>query len=766
MENREDRFLQELLATFTVEAQEHVAAISSGLIELERSPPEARRTEIVEGVFREAHSLKGAARSANRTDVEAVCQSTEALLAALKRGEVSFSPGVLDLLFRGVDAVNRLLMEGKEQTPEEGAAVIDLCERLASAARGEGIPAPGAPSPTRAPAPEEKEGSPRTIPSLTAGGSPVHGAETIRIPKHRLDSLLLQVEELVAVKLIARQHLYDIRGILGQVDRWAEELARIRPLLRKTAPLRDGAGEERSEAGGAASAVRGFLERQQPASKEISGRLALLKKTFDGDSRTIGRMVDSLLEDMKDVLLFPCSSLLDIFPRIVRDLSKERGKEIDFRVGGGEIEIDNRILQELKDPLVHLVRNCVDHGIEAPADRIGRGKPPRGKLSISVSQTDSGKVEILVTDDGGGIDPERVRSSAVSKGIITKEEASRMGEAEAIFLVFRSGFSTAPAVTTLSGRGLGLAIVREKIENLGGTVTVETRRDSGTAFRILIPLTLATFRGTFVRVGERIFAVPTMNVERVIGVRRESVKTVENLETIDLDGKATSLVRLGTVLELADDRPGEDADPVPSLVLGSGGTRVAFQVDEVLNEQEILVKKLGKSLSRVRNVAGATVLGAGNVVPVLSVSDLLKSAARSAGTTRPVSGVPAKKGKKRKRILVVEDSITARTLLKGILESAGYVVVTTVNGIDGFTALRSQSFDLVVSDVQMPRMNGLELTEKIRATKELQDLPVILVTALESQEDKRKGVSAGANAYIVKSGFDQADLLTSIRRMI
>ncbi len=764
MGSREEEFLQRLLDTFKVETEEHVSAISSGLIELEQSPTEARRRQIIEVVFREAHSLKGAARSVNRTDVERVCQSMENLLAALKREEVSPSSGVFDLLFQGVDAVTRLLEGGKERTSEERAFFPELRERLSAAARGEEIPAPAAAVEVGPAAEEKKEVAP--LPSMPAGGPPAHGAETIRIPRHKMDSLLLQVEELIAIKLIACQHLSELREIRAEVDHWTKEWTRIHPLLRKTAYTNDGAGGDRCAPDGTAGAITGFLEWHQPVAKTISGQLALLKKTFDGDSRTIGTMIDSLLEDIKDVLMFPCSSLLDIFPKVVRDLSREQGKEIDFRVSGGEIEIDNRILQELKDPLVHIIRNSIDHGIETPEKRIRKRKPPRGKLAICVSQTDGGKVEILIADDGGGIDPERVRSLAVSKGIITPEEASHLGEQEAISLIFQSGFSTAPAVTTLSGRGLGLAIAREKIERLGGTVAVETHNDSGTVFRILIPLTRATFRGTLVRVGERIFAIPTMNVERVVSAPRESIKTVENVETIELHGKAASLVRLGVTLEMADDGREEDAKAVPVLVLGSGGSRIAFEVDEVLNEQEIIVKSLGRQLSRVRNIAGATVLGTGKVVLVLNVSDLLKSAMKNAGKISMVSGIPAGSRKKRKTILVVEDSITARTLLKNILESVGYGVVTAVDGVDGFTALRSRTFDLVVSDVQMPRMNGLELTEKIRATKESQNLPVILVTGLESPEDRRKGVAAGANAYFVKSSFDQTDLLSAIRRMI
>ncbi|HEY5995762.1 MAG TPA: response regulator, partial [Candidatus Deferrimicrobiaceae bacterium] len=310
------------------------------------------------------------------------------------------------------------------------------------------------------------------------------------------------------------------------------------------------------------------------------------------------------------------------------------------------------------------------------------------------------------------------------------------------------------------------AIVREKVEKLGGTVEIETHSDSGTTFRLLIPTTLATFRGTLVRVGARYFAIPTTNVARALSVAAGTIRRVENVETVQLHGKPASLVRLGTILGVPEDPDEGDARNVQLVVLGASGSRIAFKVDEVMSDEEVILKGLGPQLARVRNIAGATVLASGRVVLVLNVSDLLKSAVAVSGKIEPVAPAPSARGRKRKSVLVVEDSITARTLLKNILTSAGYAVVTAIDGVDGLMALQSNAFDLVVSDVQMPRMTGLELTEKIRARKEFAEIPIILVTGLESPDDRKKGVEAGANAYIVKSSFDQGDLLTVIRRMI
>ena len=471
---------------------------------------------------------------------------------------------------------------------------------------------------------------------------------------------------------------------------------------------------------------------------------------------------------MKKVLMLPFSSLLEIFPKMVRDLSRDRSKEVELVLEGSEIEIDRRILEEMKDPLIHLLRNCIDHGIEAPEERERNKKPRRGTVTVAISQIDSRKIEIFVSDDGAGINPAGVKEVAVKRGIISENEAAKLDEQEALSLIFQSEVSTSSIVTNISGRGLGLAIVRERVEKLGGLILpVETAHHIGTSFRMLLPVTLATFRGILVRVADQTFVIPTSNVERVKRINRDEIKTVENRETITLNGRAVSLVRLDDVLELPrKEEKGEGSEFIPVLVFGVAEKYIAFSVDEVLDEQEVLVKSLGKQLSRVRNIAGATILGSGKVVPILNVSDLMKSAVKAAIAPAKTAITAEKVETKRKSILVAEDSITSRTLLKNILESAGYHVKTTVDGADAFTTLRMEDFDLVVSDVDMPRINGFDLTSNIRSNGKLAELPVVLVTSLESREDRERGIDMGADAYIVKSSFDQSNLLEVIRRLI
>ena len=714
MDKKEKEFQKKLLATFKAEAAEHVQALSSGLVELESASTAEARMQVIETVFRRAHSLKGAARAVGLAEIESICQSTESVLAALKRSELNPSPALFDVLHDAVDALGkRLPAAGNGQSGKDRLPIAELLGRLDGAAKGQARP--------------RQEPRPAALEEKTVA------ADTVRIATAKLDAVLLQAEELLSAKLTASQRAAEIRDALGELAMLKKERARPAPAI----PV-----------------------------KSLEMRLAALAKSAERDQRSLGAMVDGLLEDMKKALMLPIASGLEVLPKMVRDLSREQAKEVELVVSGGEIEIDRRILEEMRDPLVHLIRNCVDHGIETPEARRRGNKPPRGTVTLAIAQKNGSKIEILVSDDGAGIDIAKVREAARRLGLVSPEDVENSEEQAALPLVFQSGVSTSPIITDLSGRGLGLAIVREKVERLGGVVSAETQPGRGTAFRVVLPLTLATFRGVHVSVNDQRFVVPSVHVEQAVRLKKAEIRTVENRETIPWKGQAVALVRLADVLELPRRQDGVDGDTVQAIILGAAGTRIAFAVHEILGEQEVLVKSLGRQLARVRNIAGASVLGTGKAVPILNVSDLLQSAIKVAAA--PATRVPEteKIAAERKSILVVEDSITSRSLLKNILESAGYHVAAAVDGIDALTLLKTERFDLVVSDVEMPRMDGFDLTARIRADKALAQLPVVLVTALESREHRERGVDAGANAYIVKSSFDQSNLLDIVRRLL
>ncbi|MDB5863413.1 MAG: CheA signal transduction histidine kinase [Betaproteobacteria bacterium] len=759
MSINDEAFLEQLRATFQIEAQEHLQTMSSGLLELEKTPGSAAAREIVEAVFRAAHSLKGAARAVDLIQVEALCESIEDVFASWKQRGGTHGTESLDSVHRKLEAIALATAQPRAaQAPSAAAPAQQLPPRAQMHASSAAQPA-AAPAPAAQPRTEAR-------PASTPNETDAH--ETVRIPVRKLEAQLRESQELLSVKLAAAQRVADLQALGNRITAWRDSWAALEPDVRQMrqrpsdTPLPTGA-----RAAPALGRLMDFLESGRHTLKSIEDTIALIRHAAEHDRHAAAKLTDDLLEESKTLLLLPFGTISAAFPKLVRDLCRDQGKEVDFRIHGEDVEIDRRILEEVKDPIIHLLRNAIDHGVESPQARARAGKPARAAVALTVSRINGSKAELLLTDDGAGIDTARVRQSAVRNGVISALDADCLTEAQAQALIFESAVSTSPAVTAVSGRGLGLAIVREKAEKLGGLVTVESLPGAGTAFRLVMPATVATFRGILVEAAGRLLVVPTAQVERVSLARPEDVKSVEGRDTLTVDGKAVALVQLADILELpvAQRMPPPAGGP-PVVVLASGDQRIAFGVDAVLGEQEVLLKPLCKPLVRVRNVAAATVLGSGAIAPVLNVSDLFRSARKMPrGQLR--TAAPAKPARTESRsILVAEDSITSRMLLKTILESAGYRVKLAVDGMDALTLLRTENFDLLVSDVEMPRLNGFDLTARIRADGRLKALPVILVTALATREDREHGMEVGANAYIVKGSFDQSNLLSAVSRLI
>ncbi len=763
MPAQDQEFIKKLQATFATEAQEHLQSISKLLLELEKSVSPAAEISVIENIYREAHSLKGASRAVDLSSIEKICQAMESVFAAWKRQSTSPSRRAFDALHKTLDGIGELLASfAKKSGRQEGPWLDELVQSLNRLQLEE---------------PEEQASEkPVELPKPTAAQSPRQAAvervlqqpavpETVRISTAKLDSRLLQAEDMLAVKAMAASRVGQLREITASFEPWWKEWDKMAADLRVI--RRESEQKEKPE--GLAvrlGAMLHFLDWNLDFVRSMENKINTLVGQTQQDRIGIGRRVDDLLEDSKKLLMLPFSTITDMFPKIVRDLCSDQGKEAELVIQGGDVAMDKRILEEMKDALIHILRNCVDHGVEKPQERKRLNKPARATISMAVCQV-NGKIEIRVSDDGAGVDVNSVKKSAVGHGIVSPGEVRNLSDHEAMSLIFHSGVSTSPLITEISGRGLGMAIVRTKAEKLGGKATVESEHHVGTTLRITLPQTLATFRGIVVSAAGQTFVAPMASVERVLQVKPAEIKTVENRETILVNGRAVSLARLEAVLELpARPAAAEESAAIPVVVMSSSEQRVAFAVDAVMREEEVLVKPLHKPLARLRNISGATVLGSGKAVAVLNVADLIKSARKHGVAPVPVVATKAEASAPSKKVLVVEDSITSRMLLKGILETANYQVRTAVDGIDGFTALREEKFDLVVSDVEMPRMNGLDLTAKIRADKALADLPVVLVTALESRQERERGIDVGANAYIIKSSFDQSNLLEVVRRFI
>lgn len=761
MNQSEREFLEELRKDFVPEAEEYIQTIVTGLLDMEEGTVSG---EEVEEIFRAAHSLKGAAQAVQMPRISEVCQVMETIFSEIKKGIFHPSGQEFDILQRASDLIADMVASGGDDPGGRAGEIKKSLEAVLSAPRGPGFTASGDAVKAEGPprdvppvrVPEESSAAPAIscededgLPAPQHSKATAH--ETVRIAASKLDGLLLEAEELISVNQAFAARLAeagDLRFLLAEgLAEWRKAGEAIKRLTAAN-PLPAELGEFFQKGGARLRRARDFA--------------AALEKNLAEGGESARVAVENLLEEARSAVMLPFSTLLQSFPKIVRDLSRNLGKEADLRVAGGDAEVDKRILEGLKDPLIHLVRNAVDHGIESPRDRRAAGKTEKGEITLSVSSVERGRVEVTLADNGRGIDPRALRERAVKSGLITGAEARLMSDEAALMLVFQSGLSTSSIITEVSGRGLGMAIVREGVENMGGRISATSVPGKGTVFSISLPVTLATFRGVIVEEWGRLFVLPTANVRRVARVSRSDVKRVENREAVILDGRPCGLVRLGAVLELPSPADALEKDAFSVVAAGAGDSWLAFIVDRVADEQEVLLKSMGDRLKRVRNVAGVTVLGTGEVVPVLHCGDLLKSASKESFRGRQSS---VQEKNEPLKILVAEDSITSRTLLKNILTAAGYRVLTAADGMEALDIFSVEGADLVVSDIEMPRMNGFELTSRIRSAEGLSETPVVLVTSLESEEDRERGAAAGADAYIVKSGFDQGALLDVIRRL-
>ncbi|HYC00981.1 MAG TPA: response regulator [Candidatus Limnocylindrales bacterium] len=763
MARKDEEFLDRLRATFLEEAQDHLQRMADLLLQLEKAPASATPPAIVENLYREAHSFKGAARAVDFVQVESICQALESVLAAWRRHAPRPSREAFDLLHQAIDAIRASLAAPASAGTAARDSQDSLIQRLAylqSQSAGDDGPTAAA-GVASTPATAVPRAAPAAVPQAAAA------AETVRIAAARLEERLLEAEDMLVVKAAVSERAIELRELVALLEPWRAESAKAAADASRRARSRQ--ARERGQDGGsrpaAAPDLDDFLARNSRHLHSLHARLSALTSRAENDRRSVGRRIDDLLEASKKLVMLPFSTLAVMFPKLVRDLCREQGKQAELTVQGGDVELDKRIMEELKDGLIHALRNCVAHGVEEPQVRLRNNKPACASITVTVSPVEANKVEIVVADDGGGVDRARLKQVAVSRGILSEADARSMSDDDALELAFHSHISTSPMVTSLAGRGVGMAIVREKTEKLGGRVAIESRPGAGTTLRLVLPVSLTSSRGILVTAGGRTFVVPTLHVESVLLARPADVRSVENRATLSVHGRVVSMVTLQAVLGLERPQADDPSAAIPVLVLRVGEDRLALAVDELLREEEVLVKALRKPLARVRNIAGATVLGYGKVVPILNVGDLIRSA-RTHGMAAERRPAGAAAPRPAARILVVEDSVTSRVLLKGILESAGYQVATTVDGVEGYMALREEHFDLVVSDVEMPRMDGFDLTARIRADARLADVPVVLVTALESRAERERGLDAGANAYIVKSSFDQSHLLEVVERLL
>ncbi|MCX6073289.1 MAG: response regulator [Campylobacterales bacterium] len=738
-----EAFRKRLLETFAQEAKEHIDNLSNGLLELKKSSDQQSSKALVETLFREAHSFKGASRSVNIVELEEVCKAMEEVFSHYKLVETKIPDPLLELMLEASDLLSTLSVADEGSRRDQKPHVQEVIARLHKQLEPDSVsviaevPIPDielSQTIEVRPKIQTDNTSSKKRDGVQTDESPKvkeesKAAETIRIPLKKLNAIMEQTEEMLFSKIVSKRHAEMLSSIMDEIGELKKVQSNPHAMMSKL------------------SSVESMMHKAIKQSK--------------GDAREIALSVDRLLAQMKEALTLPFSTLFYTLPKIVHDMAKSVGKEAVLNVIGGEIEIDRRILEEMHDPIIHLLRNAVDHGIETLQERSKKGKSSVGTITLMLNQKSATKVELSVRDDGEGISPEKIILSAIKKGVVDQASAEALDEQSILNLVFQSGITTASSVTDLSGRGLGLAIVQEKAQQLGGHAYVRNKEEGGAEFIVLLPLSMATFRGVVTSLNTQKYIFPSEHISRVMSVGHERIKNVEGKEMVVVDHHVVPFYPLSTILELPT--PYVESSFVSVVVIALGNELLAIAVEAIDYEEEVMVKSLGKQLSRVKNIAGVALLASDIPALILNVSDIFKSV----GMVSLKRAVQKKEVQKQKsRILVVDDSPTTRALLQNIMEMVGYDVVSAVDGMDAFEALKKEKFDLVVSDVDMPRMNGFELTESIRSDTQHSELPIILVTSLESEEDKEKGMRAGANAYIVKSTFDQNNLLENIQLLI
>jgi len=807
--------LRQLLPTFKAELDDRSQAIVDGLLALENAKQAGARKPILDTIFRAAHNIKGAARGVELNELSDIAHALEDLFSRFRQGELEPVPALVSQCLEAVDRLRdaaadllaerpigfdiaqfvgqlaacgspvpskpsataksrrakpapakpRRVARKRKSAPARQAAKTRSTEPKVAGGQT-AIPTPPAPKPIPVVAPTPKSAKVETgrVPVPTGAGlagktaelssstsaSPTPAAsEIIRVGVDKLEAIGAVGEELQLTRL----QIEDQYAAIQRLHQAATLLTRDWQFgLTQLAHAVPGANEQ-------VRSLRQTLE----STRNLVTELRHIERDVRAGAAQFGLQQTALIDRIRMLRLVPAAMLLRPLARSVRDISRELHKDIEFKIEGDQVELDRSVLDAIRDPMIHLVRNAIDHGIEDEATRKSAGKPALGSLNITVSRHGS-EIHIEVADDGGGIHPDQLRHSALQKEIFTEAELNAMSEAEILDLVFRPGFSSKQKVTTVSGRGVGLDVVRFNLRQLKGDVHIETAIGQGTRFLLRVPLTLATDQGLFVRCGSQQYALPTTSVDRVLAVKIDDIVAVEGSQAILIDRNPVPLRSLSQTLgaKAEDDT---QADALNIVVVARSLERIGFVVDEIVGEREIVIRPLQTLLHRVRFVAGATMTGSGQIIVVLNPDDLLANALQKAGRS-DVIDTHAPQQKAATRILVVDDSITTRTLVKGILQSQGFEVISAVDGREAFARLEAAPVDLVVTDIEMPEMDGFELTEKIRADERFERLPVVIVTSLARDEDRQRGMAAGADAFIVKGVFETQSLLDVIRQLV
>lgn len=786
--------MAELLAGFADEMREQSAAITSGLLELEADPAQVS-ADVLAAMFRSAHNIKGSARSLGLGPLGDLAHRLENVLDSLRSGAQQVDSSLADPCLTAVDAMPEVLAalrDGDEDRAQFVAARASVGLFLITGDPPGPLPV-GAPASesgyTAQPSREAQPPQPQVVQDPSEGTADIvdpapaeadptgsdggqvgasarparidsRNQEVIRIGLHRFERVQSLAESVFMAKIALADQYEEFRSLHEKAETLLADWSRTLTGLPPETPAE----------------VRPLLQSVFEQASGLRSDLGAFDQLLHGLTRQLSMVSDSLRDELHHVRLEPVAAVLEQLRRPVRDTARSLQRRVDLEFSGADVEADRVVLDALRDPLIHLVRNAIDHGIEDADERIAAGKPERATIRIDVSAT-GGEVQVRLSDDGRGVSRDTIAAAAERSGLVSQNELSAMADNDVLDLMFRPGFSTRQEVSDISGRGVGLDVVRSALGALGGSVTVDSLPGSGTHFLLRFPLTVANESAVLVQVGEERLAVPITAIQRVLLVDPADVRSIAGSRAIVVSDKVVSLVSLGAVLGL----PGgvaADRGQLQVVVLAKGADEVAFEVDEILGQREILVKPLGYPFRSVHNVSGGSLTGRGDVIVVLNPFDLVDQVIGGApasfgiasdaerGETPDTMLDPVRSDSGSMRILVAEDTYTTRTLEVSILRSAGFQVDAAVDGEDAWGRLDQGHYDLLVTDIDMPRLTGLELTARIRAHSELSHVPIVVVSARDSELDRQRGAEAGADAYLTKSAFHTGDLLEAVRDLL
>ena len=783
-----------MLELFRLEAESQTAILSTGILAVEETQ---RSPETIEAMMRAAHSLKGAARIVGLEPAVHVAHALEDCFVLAGKGEFQVGPEHVDVLLAGVDflgsiakaedaldagagwgdratqlvrELNSLPTRNRSSgSPPEPESETDSTAASFGAARATTAASPTPPAPPPAAstaAPLETEAGSTAAPGLAEAAASVEpgGGKPAARPIDQADRVVrVSADSLTRLVGLAGESLVEARQLRPFVDSMVHLRGRQMELCDQLSAL-----EERLRTGETILPVADLelMARARAASEDHLARFTDRVEEFEAFARRNEDLSNRLHHEVIKSRMRPLADGIRGFPRLVRDLARQLGKQVRFEVHGDQTGVDRDILDKLEAPLSHLIRNALDHGLEKPPEREVAGKPPVGSIRLEARHR-AGMLNITLVDDGRGIDVDALRSRAVDRGLVTQAVADQLSEMELLEFLFLPGFSTKDAVTEISGRGVGLDVVQSMVKAVGGSVRIATQPGWQTTFTLQLPITMSVIRALLVEIGGEPYAFPLTRIDQIIHCRHSELRTVEGRQYFDRDGISIGLVMASQILEIPP--AGPPSDPLPVVVVSDRGQQFGLIVDTYLGERDLEVRPLDTRLGKVPDINSASLLENGSPVLIVDVEDLVRSIDNVLAGRR-LSRVEferlAEQERQRKRILVVDDSITVRELERQLLQSRGFAVDVAIDGMDGWNAIRSVHYDLIVTDVDMPRMDGIGLVSLVKADSARKDIPVVIVSYKDREEDRLRGLDAGANRYLTKSSFHDETFLNTIVDLI